>query len=157
MIALLFPAAVASALAGPSFVAVSRVTRARPIGPLVRGSLERCCVLAAAGLAAAGGAAQLVWVVGCFGGDEQLATPLFFLLLPPALGAAPWVAGELLSGPSRRPEESFAAALATAYGGGAIAFGTALPAGVPAALAAAAALGAVLAALAYLRVRGGES
>ena len=46
MIALLVPAAVATALVGPSFVAVSRISRARSFAPLVRGSLERICVLA---------------------------------------------------------------------------------------------------------------
>src|ERR1043166_9835944 len=49
MLALVIP----TVLAGPSFFAVCRVTRRRTFAPLVRGSVERTCVLAAAGLAAA--------------------------------------------------------------------------------------------------------
>ena len=85
---------------------------------------------------------------------ELFAPPVFFLLAPPIAGAAPWVAGELLSGPSRRQEGSLAAALASAYLAAALAFGVALPAGLAVALTSAGASATVLAAAAYLGARG---
>jgi hypothetical protein len=158
MLALLVPPILAGALAGPSFLAVSSLTAKRPFAPLVRGSLERSCVLAAAGLAAVSAAGQVLLIAGWFAVTidqlELFATPLFFLLAPPIAGAAPWVAGEMLSGPSRRDEESLAAALATAYLAAALGFGVALPAGLAAALAAAGASATILAAFVYLAARG---
>jgi len=79
---------------------------------------------------------------------------VFFLLVPPIAGLAPWVAGELLSGPSRRQEDSLGAALVTAYLAAALAFGVTLSAGLAVALLAAGCLATVLAAFVYLRVRG---
>ena len=64
MLVLLVPAVLTGALAGPSFLAVSRVCGARSFAPLVRGSLERTCVLAAAGIAAAAACAQVVLLAG---------------------------------------------------------------------------------------------
>jgi hypothetical protein len=157
MLALLIPPAAAAALAAPSFLAVARVSRARTFAPLVRGSLERACVLAAAGIAAASVFAQVILAAGYEFSIDQLdsaAVRLFFLVGPPILGLAPWAAGELLSGASARQEESFAAALSTAYLAAAMGFGLAIPAGVPIALVGAASAATVLSAVAYLCTRG---
>lgn len=146
-------------LTRPAFGAVRRVTSARRYAPLVRGSLERTVVLAAAGLAAAVVCAQIFGVltatIASYDRFELLATPVFFLVAPPVIGVAPWVAGEVLSGPSERQEESFAAAIAAAWLAAAAGFGVGLPAGIPIALVAAAAFSTVISTIAYLRVRGG--
>jgi hypothetical protein len=135
------------------------VTGSRPYPPLVRGSIERAAILAAGGLAAAvvcaqilGALSRLPWSYERF---EWFATPVFFLVAPPVIGLAPWAAGEVLSGPSERQEESFAAAIAAAWLAAAAGFGVGLWAGIPTAFAAAAAFSTVLAAVVYLRVRGG--
>jgi len=158
MLALLIPPVLAGALAGPAFLAVSRVTQARAFAPLVRGSLERTLVLASAGLAAGCVAAQVLELAARFAVNfdqlEAFATVPFFLFAPPVLGLAPWAAGEVLSGPSRRQDESLAAAMATAYLAAALAFGMAIPGGVAAALAAAGSSATLLAATAYLCTRG---
>jgi len=160
MIALLGIAAAVGGFTGPSFATVRRVTLGRPCAPLVRGSLERACVLAASGLAAAIVCAQIFGVLSSvlhaasYERFEWLATPAFFLAAPPVIGLAPWTAGEILSGPSIRQEESFAAAIAAAYLAAAAGFGAGLLGGIPSGLAAAAALSTVLAVVAYLRVRG---
>ena len=62
MLALLVPAVVTAAVAGPSFLAVSRISARRSFAPLVRGSLERTCVLAAAGVAAISIFAQIMFL-----------------------------------------------------------------------------------------------
>ena len=149
-------ACAAIALTAPSFAAVRRVTLRRPFAPLVRGSLERCCVLGAAGLASAVACAQLLSALSGrpWEAIEILCTPWFFLAVPPVVGLAPWVAGEVLSGPSVRQEEAFAAALAAAWLAAAAGFGAGLPGGIPVAIASAAALSTLAAAIAYLRVRG---
>ena len=158
MLALLVPAVVTAAFAGPSFLAVSRISARRSFAPLVRGSLERTCVLAAAGVAAISIFAQIMFLALRLANTpedlELFCTPLFFLLAPPVLGAAPWVAGELLSGPSQRQEESLAAALASAYAAAALSFGVCLPAGLPQALAAAAASATMMPVFVYLTFRG---
>jgi hypothetical protein len=156
LMVLLAPVALAGALAGPTFSAVRSVTRRRAFAPLVRGSVERACVLAASGLAAAGLCAQLVLLLGGmpFHMIESVATYLFFLLAPPILGAAPWTAGEVLSGPSARHEESFAAALVSAYFAGALGFYAGVTAGTGVALVVAAAAAALGATITYLCVRG---
>ncbi|HUJ26637.1 MAG TPA: hypothetical protein VLW85_11505 [Myxococcales bacterium] len=157
MIALLAPPAIAAALSAPSFLAVSRASRRRPFAPLVRGSLERCCVLAAAGLAAASVSASVVLLAGFRFPIDQLdsaAVRLFFLFAPPVIGLAPWTAGEILSGASARQEESFAASLAAAYFAAVLAFGTAIPAGTAVALAAAGSAATICSAAIYLRSRG---
>jgi hypothetical protein len=159
MTALLGIAAAVGGLAGPSFATVRRVTSARPYPPLVRGSLERTAVLAAAGLAAAVVCAEILGVlqalIDSYDRFEFLATPVFFLVAPPVIGVAPWVAGELLTGPSKRQEESFAAAVAAAYLAAAAGFGAGLLGGIPIALVAAAAFSTVISTVAYLGVRGG--
>ena len=159
MIALLGIATLVGGIAGPSFAAVRRVTWSRPYPPLVRGSLERAAVLAAAGLAGAVVCGQILGVLSrvitSYERFEWLATPIFFLVAPPVIGLAPWAAGEVLSGPSERQEESLAAAIAAAWLAAAAGFGVGLIAGIPTALAAAAALSIVLSVIAYLRVRGG--
>ncbi|MCA1826231.1 MAG: hypothetical protein ABR567_18285 [Myxococcales bacterium] len=158
MIALLGIAAAVGGLTGPSFASVRRVTSSRPYAPLVRGSLERTLVLAAAGLAAAVVCAQVVGALSSVASYERLeylATPVFFVVAPPVIGLAPWTAGELLSGPSARQEESFAAAIAAAYLAAAAGFGAGLVGGVPTALAAAAAFSTMVSVVTYLRVRGG--
>ena len=149
-------ACAAIALTAPSFAAVRRITLRRPFAPLVRGSLERCAVLAAGGLASAVVFAEILAAVSPRPYETlvRLSVPLFFVAAPPVIGLAPWVAGEVLSGPSRRHEESFAAALAVAYLGAAAGFGAGLGCGIPAALAAAASLSTIAAAVTYLRVRG---
>src|SRR5438874_5109695 len=63
MLALAVPAFLAGALAGPSFVAVSRLSAARPFAPLVRGSVERLCVLAGSGVAAVSISAQFIFAL----------------------------------------------------------------------------------------------
>lgn len=147
-----------AALAAPSYAVVVRVTGARAVAPLVRGSVERACVLAIAGLAAAVACAQifgvLQLVVDGYDRFEWCATPVFFLAGPPVIGAAPWAAGELLSGPSVRQEAAFAAALSAAWLGAAAGFGAGLLGGIPSALAGAAAFSTILAVIAYLHTRG---
>ena len=73
MLALLVPAALTGALAGPSFLTVSRLSTARPFAPLVRGSVERLCVLAGSGVAAISISAQFIFAL--------------FWLSPPLAGA----------------------------------------------------------------------
>ena len=112
MIVLLGIAATVGGLTGPSFATVRRVTSIRPYAPLVRGSLERACVLAVAGLAAAIACAEIFGALSSvlqatsYERFEWLATPVFFLAAPPVIGLAPWAAGEILSGPSIRQDIS---------------------------------------------------
>jgi hypothetical protein len=154
------PIACALATSAPAFFSVRSVAARRPFAPLVRGSLERCCVLVAAGIAAGSLTAQ----IGCFAAVfsccedtfEALAGDAFFLFGPPTIAAATWCAGELLSGASARSEGALAAAAVAAYFAAVLAFGAALGARLPAgvALACAASASALAAAAAYLAVRG---
>jgi hypothetical protein len=96
----------------PVFFAVSAASLSRPFARLSASAPSVPFVAAgAAALAAVTAAAELSrWPVSCF-----------LLVGPPWIGAAPWAAGELVSGPSRRQDESFAAAVIAAYGAGVIA------------------------------------
>ncbi len=102
-------AAVALALCAPTFFAVTRVSALRPFAPLAAFSAP--CAAAAALFTAASVTLQLM-VIG---------PGLFILVAPPVIGVAPWAAGELCSGPSRRQDESFAAAVVAAYAGALVA------------------------------------
>ena len=154
------PAACALASCGPAFFAVSRVLERRSFAPLVRGSLERCCVLLGAGLAAGSITAQ----IGCFAAAfsscedafEAVAFRAFFLAAPPGIAAATFCTGELLSGASERGEAALAAAAVAAYAAGLLVFGAALGARLTsgASLGGAAAASALASAAAYLCVRG---
>lgn len=156
----LTPAACALATCGPAFLAASHITSRRPFAPLVRGSLERCCVLVAAGIAAGSITAQIGFFAAAFSCCEDtfqaVAGNAFFLLAPPSIATAAWCAGELLSGASVRCEHALAAAVVAAYAAGVLAFGAALgmrfPAG--AALATAAAASTLASTAAYFCVRG---
>lgn len=108
MSAVLLASAAALALAGPTFLAVTDSGHSRPLAALAE--FSDTCVLAAAALAAFAAALQLTAL------SNLLQTPVSFVLLaPPALGAAPWAAGELCDGPSPRQDQAFAAALIAAY------------------------------------------
>ena len=112
------------AVPAPAYVA-ALAANARWPSFLVRGSLEVACVLAAAAFSGAALSAQ----VGLVPDGAVLA---------PALAAGPWVAGEILSGPSAFRLEALFGALAAAQ-----------------ALAAVSPVAAALAAAAvYLAVRG---
>ncbi|MGZ6125624.1 MAG: hypothetical protein ACXWLR_11730 [Myxococcales bacterium] len=101
-------AAAALALAGPAFLAVTDSGRSRPFAPLA--DFSEACAAAAATFAALAAAAELAAL------SNLLQEPVSFVLLaPPAIGAAPWAAGELCAGPSPRQEHAFAAALIAAY------------------------------------------
>ena len=156
----LTPAACALAACGPAFLAVSRLTARRPFAPLVRGSLERCCVLVAAGIAAGSITAQIGFfaaaVSSCEDAFEAVAWRSFILAAPPSIAAAVWCAGELLSGASVRSEGALAAAAVAAYAAGVLAFGAALGARLPpgASLGCAAGASALAAAAGYLCARG---
>lgn len=144
---------VAALLAAPTFFTVAHVCAARPHAPLVRGSLERACVLAASGIAV------IAAFIGAVIAAGELAIPAFGLLfpsalLPPLVGLAPWTAGEILSGPSQRPELSLAASLCTAYLAAALGFFLLIPLGWPVALVAAGGSSAALSSGAYLAARG---
>jgi len=158
---LLAPPVCALAVSAPAFFAVCRITARRTFAPLVRGSLERACVLAASGIAAASITAQLgllAAAVSCSDDAfEALAWRGFFLFGPPCIAAAAWVAGEMLSGPSLRREPAFAAGTIAAYAGGVAGFATSInlvPALAGAALSCAGAAAALASVAAYLAVRG---
>jgi len=120
----------------PAFLTVAAVTARRPAGFLVRGSLERSCVLALGVLAA-------VFLAG----DLAFFPELSLAACAPALGAAPWVVGEILSGPSAFKVEALWGAIAAAQVG--------IAAGAAAGSAAAGAVvGALAAASTVLAVRG---
>jgi len=104
--------ALSTCLFVPVFFAVSAASLSRPFARLSASAPSIGIVAAgAAVLAAVSAAAQLPW-----------SSPSWFLLVgPPWIGAAPWAAVEILAGPSRRQDESFAAAVIAAYGGGVIA------------------------------------
>jgi hypothetical protein len=164
---MLAPPACALVVCGPAFLAVCRITARRAFAPLVRGSLERACVLAAAGIAAFSIVAQVSTAVlalvrcdgSCEGADAFGAFFFvwggFFLLGPPSIAAAAWVAGELLSGPSLRREPALAAAAVAAYLAGVAGFAASVFSLQPAAsLAVASAAATLSASAAYLATRG---
>ena len=123
----------------PAFLTVTALTERRAAAFLVRGSVERGFVLGAAALAGAALLAEL-----------SIAPELELAACAPALGAVPWVAGEILSGPSAFRTEALLGAVAAAQVG--IAAGAA--AGSP---LAGALLGALAAAGMYLEARGPEA
>ena len=156
----LTPAACALAACGPVFFAASHIASRRPFAPLVRGSLERCCVLVAAGIAAASITAQIglyaAAVSSCEDAFEAVAWRAFFLAAPPSIAAAVWCAGELLSGASVRGKGALVAAAVAAYAAGVLAFGAALGARLTsgASLGFAASASALASAAAYFWARG---
>ncbi len=156
----LIPAACAFAACGPAFLAVGHVTARRPFAPLVRGSLERCCVLVAAGIATGSITAQIGFLAAAFSSCEDafeaVAWRSFILAAPPTIAAATWCAGELLSGASVRGEAALAASAVAAYAAGVLAFGAALGARLTpgASLGGAVAASALASAAAYFSVRG---
>ena len=104
--------AVSTCLFVPAFLAVSAASLSRPFARLSAAAPSLPFVAAgAATLAAVSAAAQL----------SLVPADLFLLLGPPWIGAAPWAGGEMVAGPSRRQDESFAAAVIAAYGAGLIA------------------------------------
>ena len=154
------PAACALATCGPAFLAVSHLTSRRPFAPLVRGSLERCCVLMAAGIAAGSITAQIGFFAAAFSSCEDTfeaaASNAFFLLAPPAIATAAWCAGEMLSGDSVRCEPALAAAVVAAEAAGVLAFGGVMGThgSAGAALAFAGAASALASSAAYCWTRG---
>jgi hypothetical protein len=133
--------AMAAALVAPTWFTVASLTARRAFAPIVRGSVETLCVLAAAAISAASALAQVASL------SLDADAVWFCLIGPPAFAAAPWVAGELLSGPSQDPLSSLAAAAAIAQPAALLGFAAVGP-------AAGAICGAACAALVYLRVRG---
>jgi hypothetical protein len=98
--------ALSTCLFVPAFLAVSAASLSRPFARLSAMAPSVGIVSAgAAALAAVSAAAQL----------SALPDSSFLLIAPPWIGAAPWAAGELVAGPSRRQDESFAAAVIAAY------------------------------------------
>lgn len=156
----LTPAACALAACGPAFLAIRHLTSRRPFAPLVRGSLERCCVLVAAGIAAGSITAQIGFFAAAFSNCEETfeaaSGNAFFLLAPPSIAAAAWCAGELLSGASVHSEPALAAAVVASYAAGVLAFGAAMGARYSAggSLAVAAAASALASTAAYFCARG---
>jgi hypothetical protein len=101
-------AAAGLVLAGPTFLAISETSRSRPFA-----ILANCSAACAIGAAAIAALAALLEIAALFGLHEISVS--FTLLAAPAIGAAPWAAGELCAGPSPRQDLSFAAALIAAY------------------------------------------
>lgn len=124
-------AALLALFAAPAeaMAAASALTRRRPAAFLVRGSVERAAVFGASLAAAAVTALEL-----------SLWPELSPASCAPALASAPWLAGEILSGPSAFRFEGLLGAAAAAH--------------LVAALLQSPALGALAAAAVYLAVRG---
>ncbi|HUJ26639.1 MAG TPA: hypothetical protein VLW85_11515 [Myxococcales bacterium] len=124
-------AALLALLAVPAeaMLAVSALTLRRPAAFLVRGSVERAAVFGVSAAAAAVTAVEL-W----------LWPELSPAACAPALASAPWLAGEILSGPSVFRVEGLLGAAAAAH--------------VGTAFAQSPLLGALAAAAVYLAVRG---
>jgi hypothetical protein len=103
-------------LALPALLGVRRLVMRRLVVPLERGELERQLVLYAAVLGALGalatsdGLAQALYAAG----SVEPGTLLAGFIAPVPLAAVSWAAGEVLSGPSLRPIQSFIAAAAAA-------------------------------------------
>ena len=132
--------ALSTCLFVPVFFAVSAASLSRPFARLSASAPSVGVVAAvAAALAAVTAAVELA----------ALPASWFLLIAPPWIGAAPWAAGEMVSGPSRRQDESFAAAVIAAYGAGVIAVSACSHVWCQTVAAAAAAT------TAYLCVRGG--
>ena len=116
-------AAVVSSLVLPAAAACAYVTRRRAVAPLLRGSLERASGLGAS-LWGALSILALEAVIAHAAGAFRL-QPYGMLLVgfSPVLGLVPWLAGEMISGPSRRAPLALAASvtLAAAAGWGAAA------------------------------------
>ena len=105
-------AALLALLAVPAeaMLAVSALTLRRPAPFLVRGSVERAAVFGVAALVAAVTAVEL-----------SLWPELSPAACAPALASAPWLAGEILSGPSAFRLEGLLGAAAAAHVGAACA------------------------------------
>jgi hypothetical protein len=109
-VTVLFALLVAGLLIGPGVIAVRWLVENRAVGFLVRGSLERACVHGT-GL---GTCVALIVQAGLLAADDPwFGVALLGLAAPPLLAVAPWVTGEVLSGPSERPMLALAASLAT--------------------------------------------
>ncbi len=95
-------------LAGPAFLAVSDVSRSRPLAPLA--DFAAVLIVGAGILAAFAVTAEIAAIA------DLLHFPVSFVLAgPPVVGTAPWAAGELCAGPSPRQDHAWAAALIAAY------------------------------------------
>jgi hypothetical protein len=109
-VTLIFALVVAGMLIGPGVVAVRWLVENRAVGFLIRGSLERACIYGV-GL---GTCVALIVQAGLLAADDPwFGVALLGLAAPPLLAVAPWVTGEVLSGPSERPMLALAASLAT--------------------------------------------
>jgi hypothetical protein len=98
--------------AGPAVVSVRLIATVRSVAPLIRGTLEQSCTLGAALVAAA---SALSWAVVATRTHTRPHGLAFLLAAShPVIAAAPWLAGEFLSGPCRRPALSFLASNAVA-------------------------------------------
>jgi len=105
---LLAGAAAGLGLFAAPWFAVARASCSRPFAPL--SGRSAWCALLAAGIGAMAAGAQIAAL------SPILQRPVWFVLFaPPAIGIAPWAAGELCAGPSARQDEAFAAALVAAY------------------------------------------
>jgi hypothetical protein len=105
-------------LALPAAIGVRRLIRARLQAPFSRDAVERNLVLASA-LAGAAGAVLCADGAALAAapfpqGSGEMAALLLGFVAPAPLAAVPWVAGEMLSGPSLRSWRSLAASVAVA-------------------------------------------
>ena len=90
------------------YFAVTESSQSRPLA-FLSGHLP-LCVATAAALSAVAATAEIAAFA------HGLQRPICFVVFaPPAIGAAPWAAGELCAGPSSRQDHAFAAALIAAY------------------------------------------
>ena len=104
--------AVGLALFAAPYFAVAETSGSRPLAPL--SGCSGLCAAAAAGVSAFAITVQLTALSAV---SPLFQFPIWFVLFaPPAIGIAPWAAGELCKGPSPRQDQSFAAALIAAYG-----------------------------------------
>jgi hypothetical protein len=129
----------------PATVSVAALVRGRLVAPLLRGSVERGCVLFAALAAGALLPLEAVLAESMLPGSAELVAAC----APLAVGAVPWAAGEILSGPSRFGADALAGSLAAAQAFGWAAFLVSGGSSI-----ATAAVAALAAAGAYLEVRG---
>jgi hypothetical protein len=105
-------AALSTSLCVPVFFAVCAASLSRPFARLSASAPSVGFVaVGAATLAAVTVASQL----------SLLPERSFLIIAPPWIGAAPWAGGEMVSGPSRRQDESFAASVVAAYAAGVLA------------------------------------
>lgn len=136
-VVLLISGAAATALVGA-------LVRRRHVAPLIRGSLERACVAVGAALAAAALSIEASAIDMLLPGSREL----LLACAPVAIAAAPWAAGEVLSGPSAFSLDAFAGSVVAAQLASIAAWSVAGASPLAIGAAAAAAAGA------YLRVRG---